>query len=166
MLNSIVYFNHDHQNQILGSASVTYSDIQGGFVGDGVIDFNPIFDDQYQIASGSPAVDAGDPAPQFAEHSFPPSLGSIRCDMGIGGGPEAALWNARVSPQPREMLRIEPRFVFQWVHRDNIRVEHAVDVRGPWYPYTGEIITIGAKRAALISYTEPRRFLRLVEAAQ
>ncbi|HTM21971.1 MAG TPA: choice-of-anchor Q domain-containing protein, partial [Kofleriaceae bacterium] len=44
--------------------SVTYSDVQGGATGDGNLDADPLFTDStdVHIASGSPCIDAADPA--------------------------------------------------------------------------------------------------------
>jgi predicted outer membrane repeat protein len=60
--NSIVYFNTGAE--IVGSATVTYSDIEGGFAGTGNIDASPLFLD---VANGdlhfsvdSPAIDVAD----------------------------------------------------------------------------------------------------------
>ena len=47
------------------SITVTYSDIQGGWEGEGNIDADPLFvdpdNDDYHLQAGSPCVDAGDP---------------------------------------------------------------------------------------------------------
>ncbi|WP_288428400.1 choice-of-anchor Q domain-containing protein [uncultured Spirosoma sp.] len=70
--NSIVR-NNTAQNQPFlyyagstSTANVTYSDIQGGFSGTGNIDADPLFVDSrandYRLRSGSPAINAGDPA--------------------------------------------------------------------------------------------------------
>jgi uncharacterized repeat protein (TIGR01451 family) len=70
--NSIVR-NNTAQNQPFlyyagstSTANVTYSDIQGGFTGTGNIDVDPLFVDSrandYRLRSGSPAINAGDPA--------------------------------------------------------------------------------------------------------
>lgn len=48
-----------------GSVAATYSDVQGGYAGEGNIDADPLFvdpnGDDYHIAAGSPCIDAGDP---------------------------------------------------------------------------------------------------------
>ncbi len=47
------------------SIQVTYSDVEGGWVGEGNIDANPLFvspdNDNYHLQSDSPCIDAGDP---------------------------------------------------------------------------------------------------------
>ncbi len=47
-----------------GSADVTvaYSDVQGGFPGEGNIDVDPLFDDTAHLQIGSPCIDAGNSA--------------------------------------------------------------------------------------------------------
>lgn len=91
--NAIVYFNGG--TQIGGNPSVTYSDVQGGFIGEGNISFNPIFlsTNVLTIVPGSPCIDAGDPALAYNDICFPPSLGGPRNDMGAHGGPGACCWD-------------------------------------------------------------------------
>ncbi|MCH7870634.1 MAG: hypothetical protein IID33_02940 [Planctomycetes bacterium] len=74
--------------QIIGdAAAVTYSNVQGGFNGRGNIGDDPLFVDpasgNYHIASGSPAINSGNPA-------FTPELG----DTDIDG--QKRVWNGRV----------------------------------------------------------------------
>ncbi len=89
VLNSIIYFNG---SSISGAASVTYSDVQNGFEGEGNIDENPVFiDSMFQISSISPCVDAGNPDLPFLDVCFPPSKGTERNDMGAYGGPGACV---------------------------------------------------------------------------
>lgn len=165
--NSIVYFN-DYTAQISGSATVAYCDIQGGYPGGvGIINYNPVFDSAYRIVSGSPAIDAGDPAPAYNDVAFPPSLGGVRCDLGFTGGPGASLWLDELYPEPSEIFKIEMGNSILWEHRADTYLECAADPSGPWYTYSGEMFTIGGKRAVLIDPSnEPRRFFRLARAAQ
>jgi hypothetical protein len=79
-----------------GTADVTYSNVEGGFTGDGNLDTDPMFDgESYLLSALSPCIDAGDPDsayndpedsgnPGFAAF---PSLGSLRNDIGAYGGP-------------------------------------------------------------------------------
>ena len=62
--NSIVWENTGNEVWVYsGTATVTYSDIDGGYDGDGNIDANPLFVDasngDYTLQSGSPCIDAG-----------------------------------------------------------------------------------------------------------
>ena len=84
--------------QSAGNLNVTYSDVESGQSGLGNVELPPLFAGHgtsyadLSITAGSPCVDAGNPAGQFADVSFPPSLGGVRCDMGHNGGPHAAGW--------------------------------------------------------------------------
>ncbi len=85
--------------QIGGPASLTYSDVDGGFSGTGNINNTPVFSDSsYYLRNASPCIDAGDPnsnyndnedtfTPGQAKH---PSKGGLRNDMGTYGGPLGA----------------------------------------------------------------------------
>ena len=86
--NSIIWGNSG--DQITGPGGdviVRFSDVQGGFVGQGNINADPLFadpaSDDYHIALGSPAINAGDPA-------FTPEPG----DTDIDG--QKRVWNGRV----------------------------------------------------------------------
>ncbi len=50
-------------DEIIGAATVNYSDVEGGFAGVGNIDADPLFVDpangDYRLPSGSPSIDAG-----------------------------------------------------------------------------------------------------------
>jgi hypothetical protein len=77
---------------------VTFSDVQGGFAGEGNINLNPLFGsagcEALQIIVGSPCIDAGNPDPMFNDVCLPPSLGTVRNDMGAHGGPKACQWSS------------------------------------------------------------------------
>lgn len=68
-------------------AIVSYSDIQNGFTGTGNISADPLFMDianrDFNLASGSPCIDTGDPAPAYND------LDGTRNDQGAYGGPAA-----------------------------------------------------------------------------
>jgi len=79
-----------------GTASVSYSDVQGGFAGTGNINLDPMFNDSsYFLLPGSPGIDAGDSSAGFNDPADPgnpgfaqwPSMGTLRNDMGVYGGP-------------------------------------------------------------------------------
>jgi hypothetical protein len=79
-----------------GSADITYSDIEGGFTGEGNIDDDPIFiEGIFLPSSNSSCIDGGDPDFAFNDpedslnpgFALYPSQGTIRNDMGVYGGP-------------------------------------------------------------------------------
>lgn len=94
--NSILWGNTP--DQISGSATITYSDVQGGWAGTGNLDLDPLlgpladnggFTFTHALYPGSPAIDAGDPAncPATDQRGFPrpldgDGLNGPRCDMG------------------------------------------------------------------------------------
>ncbi len=87
--NCILYWNGAYSGDEivgLGSPTVTYSNVQGGWSGTGNIDTDPLFaeDVDYHLDEDSPCVDAGDPS--IMDGSMPPGLGGTRSDMGAYGG--------------------------------------------------------------------------------
>ena len=98
--NNIVYGNTSPSNtQIAGSVSATYSNVQGGFTGEGNINMPPLFDTtNYYLSNASPCIDMGDTSIIFNDvedstspgNALFPSKGTIRNDMGAYGG-EGAL---------------------------------------------------------------------------
>lgn len=103
--NSIIYNNNSNGVQIeCESSSVTYSDIQGGWPGEGNIDADPLFDDYHLKSQAgrwdtngqrwvqddvtSPCIDAGDPGSDWTAE---PSPNGQRINMGVfGGTPQAS----------------------------------------------------------------------------
>jgi hypothetical protein len=95
---------------------ITYSNIEGGWEGEGNIDEDPLFADSldYFLSDQSPCIDTGDPDSVFYDLEDPdnpgyallPSLGTIRNDMGAYGGPGAPGWipNSVKENQPSEPL--------------------------------------------------------------
>jgi len=80
LVNCILW--NDSPNEInlySGSLSVIYSDIQGGWIGDGNIDENPQFVNpdvgNFNLAEDSPCINSGNPF-------FPPDPDGTRADMG------------------------------------------------------------------------------------
>jgi predicted outer membrane repeat protein len=64
---------------------VTYSDVEGGYTGEGNIDTDPLFaDPDYHLQLNSPCIDAGDPS--ILDACRPPGRGKERSDMGAYGG--------------------------------------------------------------------------------
>jgi hypothetical protein len=81
---------------------VTYSDVEGGYPGLGNIDVPPLFaDDECELQSNSPCIDAGDPS--ILDACRRPGLGKERSDQGAYGGEENCGW-----PEDLIELIIEP----------------------------------------------------------
>jgi hypothetical protein len=104
IINSIIYFNNSNGTQVTGTATITYSDVQGGFAGTGNLNANPMLDPvTYKINKFSSCVDAGNPDPAYDDLVFDPpaawgSHGTARNDMGAHGGQGAALWEPGSGP--------------------------------------------------------------------
>jgi hypothetical protein len=91
--NSIIYYNTPSV-LAAGGVDISYSDIEGLISGTQNFDSDPQFADlnSYILASGSPCIDRGDPAQEYNDVCFPPSLQSERNDAGAYGGPGASEW--------------------------------------------------------------------------
>jgi hypothetical protein len=76
------------------SPTVTYSDVQGGYTGEGNINADPLFVDpdssDYHLQPGSPCIDSGDST--ILDACRPPGLGEERSDMGVYGGENNCGW--------------------------------------------------------------------------
>lgn len=94
--NSIFYFNGAQLPIVnYGTLTVTYCNIEDPDIqGIGNINVDPRFVEGslYRLQDISGCVDAGDPDPQYNDRYVPPSLGSVRNDMGAYGGPLARKW--------------------------------------------------------------------------
>jgi len=74
LVNSILFGNGD--NQLAGTATdyaITYSNVMGGWAGEGNIDQDPMFDFGLRLLPDSPCIDAG--------NSFAPGLSGIWTDL-------------------------------------------------------------------------------------
>jgi predicted outer membrane repeat protein len=89
--NCIVWGNQvETALEIWGSATVSYSNVQGGWPGEGNIDANPCFVDpvggDYHLLFDSPCIDAGDPVyiagPNETDLDGKPRVIGCRIDMG------------------------------------------------------------------------------------
>ena len=102
--NNIVWSNVQTTGSQVGTASgaavVSYSDVEGGFTGEGNIDLQPLFaDTSFYLQSGSPCIDAGDTSGSFNDPPDPnnvgfalwPAEGGLRNDMGAYGGPLSSI---------------------------------------------------------------------------
>jgi len=121
LINTIVWGNNPKEilfsaSGVQNSATITYSDIQGGENGiftynngtvhwmEGNIDEDPLFvgsgDYPFTLLSSSPCIDAGNPDTTYNDPEDPnnpgyalwPAMGTLRNDMGAYGGPNAASW--------------------------------------------------------------------------
>ncbi|MHC4499615.1 MAG: S8 family serine peptidase, partial [Planctomycetota bacterium] len=85
--NSILWHGEDQILNEDGSAvTITYSDVKGGWSGQGNIDADPVFVDavggDYHLLGGSPAIDAGDPTSDCGNEPWP---NGFRVNMGAYG---------------------------------------------------------------------------------
>jgi hypothetical protein len=110
--NSILFFNSNSGHQIDSNATVRYSDIQGGYPGEGNISFTPsLCPDTFALLAGSPCIDAGHPGREFrdsvlnADDCSPYARGTVRNDMGAYGGPGVAYWT---QPRAEPVIRLAP----------------------------------------------------------
>lgn len=103
------------------NAEITYTDIEGGYAGEGNIDVLPQFDDTiFLLAPGSPCIDTGNPDEIYNDpedeqnpgQALWPSQGQLRNDMGSYGGPYTCLLQDFTTgiikkPQPFQEIRVE-----------------------------------------------------------
>lgn len=84
-----------NQIEYSGTVTVTYCNIQGGFLGAGNINTDPMFaDSNYILQNTSPCIDKGDSSTQYNDIADPnngtlakyPSRGGLRNDIGAYGG--------------------------------------------------------------------------------
>lgn len=94
--NSIAWANFPDQIATLGSPTITYSNVQGGYAGTGNIDADPMFvsaaSEDFDLQSGSPCIDAGsNPAVVGVTEDFDDDPRKVddpaTADTGIGGAP-------------------------------------------------------------------------------
>ncbi len=103
LVNSILW-NNSSQAIYIGTNNpndpsnviVTYSNVEGGWTGEGNINADPLFiDELYHLSPDSPCIDAGNPDHMYDDPEDPnnpgyalyPAMGTLRNDMGIYGGP-------------------------------------------------------------------------------
>jgi parallel beta-helix repeat protein len=79
-----------------GSATVTYSNVEGGHGGEGNIDADPLFTSyhgfDYLLHPGSPCIDSGDPTLEDGFDWPDWYANGLRSDMGAYGGPGNVGW--------------------------------------------------------------------------
>ncbi len=103
IINSILWNNSPEE--IYGSASATYSDIEGGWAGEGNIDSDPLFVDpangDYHLTENSPCIDAGDPASPLDPDGTITDMGAFYYDQGSGSeNYEFQITNFKLSNYP------------------------------------------------------------------
>ncbi len=104
-----------------GSVTVTFSNVQGGYLGEGNIDCNPRFFDprRFVVDHTSACVDGGDPDVSASDPEDPerpgfaawPARGGLRNDIGPYGGPGGLamgpppipFYDSGATPRPREI---------------------------------------------------------------
>ncbi|MAE69311.1 MAG: hypothetical protein CME06_02455 [Gemmatimonadetes bacterium] len=102
LLNCVFWGNTPNQiGIIVGAPSIRYSDVVGGWAGEGNIDAAPLFRSRagydYLLAPSSPCVDAGDPSIADGVSDWHPLWparypNDARSDMGAYGGPGNWRW--------------------------------------------------------------------------
>jgi hypothetical protein len=121
VMNSILWENQGEQIYHAGGMEplVTYSNVQGGYTGEGNIDSDPLFlsaaAHNYLLDDESPCIDTGNPDPAYDDpedlqnpgFALWPSHGTVRNDMGAFGGGNPENWlgtrpEAEASPLPGE----------------------------------------------------------------
>jgi parallel beta-helix repeat protein/predicted outer membrane repeat protein len=103
-VNSILWDNSPDEIYVLsGDAAISYSDIKGGWQGEGNIDADPLFVTflvygfEYLLRPASPCIDTGDPAVEDSLYDHHPRWpdwypDGARSDMGAYGGPGNIDW--------------------------------------------------------------------------
>lgn len=97
IVNSILWNNSTESISINSSYVKTiYSNVQGGFIGEGNIDADPLFADNvnYYLTKNSPCIDSGNPDTLYNDYedsnnpgyALWPSMGSLVNDQGAYGG--------------------------------------------------------------------------------
>ena len=93
-----LYFSTSYSN-IRNYGSITGNNIS---IGAGMLDTDPKFvspqHNMYQLADGSPCIDAGNPASQHNDAPFPPAKETLRNDMGAYGGPYVSQQPYQIAP--------------------------------------------------------------------
>ncbi|MCD4795294.1 MAG: T9SS type A sorting domain-containing protein [Bacteroidales bacterium] len=103
--NNIIWGNTQASGDVIylydgATADISYTDIEGGYTGDGNIDITPQFENtSFILSDGSPCIDAGNPNTGYNDTEDPgntgfalfPSKGNLTNDMGVYGGQNCIL---------------------------------------------------------------------------
>jgi predicted outer membrane repeat protein len=124
--------------------SANYCDIEGGSIGTGNIDSDPLFsDDEFHLSEDSPCIDAGNPDSLYYDIEDPfnpgyalyPAMGTILNDMGTYGGhgyygPPVSVDEELITEKPVIKLNNYPnpfnpetKIVFNLPEEGNIKLE-------------------------------------------
>ena len=148
LINTIVYFNNGNAEQIAGTFTVTYSDIQGGYVGQGNISVSPnLRPGTLELLSASPLIDMGSPDPRYNDSCFPPSRGTARNDMGAYGGPSACCW---ASPCGLPVITSNPQSFTACINTSALLCIAAIGdepLRYQWFYYGTNATNVGVAMA-------------------
>ncbi|MCC7377562.1 MAG: right-handed parallel beta-helix repeat-containing protein [Verrucomicrobiales bacterium] len=94
--NSVIHLNGTGEwlTHARSTILVAYSSIQGStpFAGPGNKSGNPVLNPfTFELLLGSPCIDGGNPDAAYNDSCLPPSMGTVRNDMGVFGGPGACI---------------------------------------------------------------------------
>ena len=152
--NSILW--NDFPDEIVGSASISYSDIEGGWGGTGNIDSDPLFVNpaggDYHLRLLSPCIDAGDPASPLDPdgtradmgayyydqilHPIPPAYGGPVWHISTTG---SDVWGNGSEQYPFATIQFG---IYVSSHTDTVLVHPGTYVEN--INYNGKLITVGS----------------------
>ena len=86
LMNCIIWNNSGFEIYLYsnGVVNAIYSDIGGGWEGEGNIDSNPLFDGNYFLTENSPCIDAGNPNSPLDPDETIADMGAFYYDQGTG----------------------------------------------------------------------------------
>jgi len=132
LITNCIFWSISHQPiQILNSREplITYSDIRGGWEGEGNIDADPLFKDpgagDFTLLADSPCVDAGDPYSRLDQDG---SISDMGCFGGKGGLPEGVIGGSisGILSKSGSPFIVSENIVIE--EGDSLRVEPGVDL--------------------------------------
>ncbi|MCK4663214.1 MAG: T9SS type A sorting domain-containing protein [Bacteroidales bacterium] len=144
------------------NAEISYSDIEGGYTGEGNIDLLPQFaDTNFILVSTSPCIDAGNPNVQFNDpedlenpgQALWPSHGRLRNDMGAYGGPlrNISVFLPEITLQPENDTVCEGSFTSLQIDATNATsFQWQVDIGEGFVNITDDEIYSGSSSIMLV----------------